>query len=143
MTSHEARANDTARYFGLDEQPGTPSAVLMAADAAAERALAHIHEVSPDMRGGAIISSDGSVLAASREPDRWAAAAKRLLDAAEGVGSGGVEHVHVATEEGEVFAVRESGLTAVAVTERFALASLMTFDMRASLRGLGAGAVAS
>ena len=44
-----------------------------------------------------------------------------------------------ATEQGEVFAIRHAGLTAVAVTERFALASLLFFDMRALLRDLAAG----
>ena len=48
------------------------------------------------------------------------------------------EQVHVATEQGEVFALRHAGLAAVAVTERFALASLMFFDMRSTLRDLAA-----
>ena len=39
-----------------------------------------------------------------------------------------------------MFAVRHEGLAAVAVTERFALASLMFFDMRAALRDLAAAA---
>ena len=36
----------------------------------------------------------------------------------------------------EAFAVREGDLAMVAVTERFTLASLMIFDMRAVLRDL-------
>ena len=40
------------------------------------------------------------------------------------------------TEQGEVFALRHAGLTAIAVTERFALSSLMFFDMRSTLRDL-------
>ena len=35
--------------------------------------------------------------------------------------------------------MRHEGLVAVAVTERFVLASLMLFDLRAVLRGLAAG----
>jgi hypothetical protein len=42
----------------------------------------------------------------------------------------------VATGEGEAFCVRESGYVAIAVTERFTLASLMIFDMRNALRRL-------
>ena len=42
-------------------------------------------------------------------------------------------HAHVATEEGEAFAVRSGDLAMVAVTERFALASLVFADMRAAL----------
>jgi hypothetical protein len=45
----------------------------------------------------------------------------------------------VATGEGEVFAVRDDELAVVAVTERFVLASLTIFDMRAVLRDLKAG----
>ena len=49
------------------------------------------------------------------------------------------EQIHIGTEQGEVFALRHAGLAAVAVTERFALASLLLFDMRALLRDLAAG----
>jgi hypothetical protein len=70
------------------------------------------------------------------EPERWgedAAALFAVADAAEGAP---VEQVHVATEQGEVFAIRNAGLAAVTVTDRFALASLMLFDMRSTLRQL-------
>jgi predicted regulator of Ras-like GTPase activity (Roadblock/LC7/MglB family) len=103
---------------------------------AAEQGLAYLAEMSPDVRGGAILAADGSPLAATGEGDRWAEAAAALLTAAEGGGDQAVEQVHVATEQGEVFAVRSGGLTAVAVTERFVLASLMAFDLRAVLRDL-------
>jgi hypothetical protein len=93
--------------------------------------------MSPDLRGAAILGPEGEVLAASgEEPERWsedAAALFAAADAAEGVP---VEQVHIATEQGEVFAIRNAGLAAVAVTERFALASLMLFDMRSTLRQL-------
>ena len=42
----------------------------------------------------------------------------------------------MATEDGEAFAVRQGELAMVAVAERFTLASLMIFDMRAVLRDL-------
>ncbi|MBA3866728.1 MAG: hypothetical protein H0X42_10375 [Solirubrobacterales bacterium] len=99
-------------------------------------ALAFLTEMSPDLRGAAILAADGSVLAAAADSKRWgedAAALLAVADAAEGTA---VEQVHVATEQGEVFVLRHEGLTAVAVTERFALASLMFFDMRATLRDL-------
>jgi predicted regulator of Ras-like GTPase activity (Roadblock/LC7/MglB family) len=103
----------------------------------AEAALAFLTEMSPDLRGAAILAADGTVLAATgEEPGRWAddaAALFEVADAAEGVP---VEQVHVATEQGEVFAIRNRGLAAVAVTDRFALASLMLFDMRSVLREL-------
>jgi predicted regulator of Ras-like GTPase activity (Roadblock/LC7/MglB family) len=103
---------------------------------AAEAALAFLSEMSPDLRGAAILDSSGAVLAAAGEHERWCEDAAALLAAADGAGPDPVEQVHVATEQGEVFALRHAGLAAFAVTERFALASLMFFDMRAILRDL-------
>ncbi len=108
-------------------------------DAAAEQALAYLVEMSPDLRGAALLGSGGAVLAASGDSDRWRQGAAGLLEVADRAGAEPVEQVHIATEQGEVFAVRDAGLTAVAVTERFALASLMLFDMRSVLRDLAAG----
>ncbi|HWW68255.1 MAG TPA: hypothetical protein VNY83_09770 [Solirubrobacterales bacterium] len=107
---------------------------------AAEQALAYLAEMSPDLRGAAILDSAGAVLAAAGHPDRWREDAAALLDVADRAGGEPVEQVHVATEQGEVFVVRSAGLAAVAVTERFALASLMFFDMRSVLRDLAATA---
>jgi hypothetical protein len=99
--------------------------------------LGRLMELSPEMRGGAILGA-GGVLAASGDRDRWGEAAWALLDAAED-GDRDLDQVHVATEAGEVFGLREGEYSAVAVTERFVLASLMAFDMRAALRDLAAG----
>ncbi len=106
---------------------------------AAASALAYLTEMSPDLRGGAILESDGSVLAASDRPERWREDVATLLEVADGAGGEPVDQAHIATEQGEVFAVRHAGLTAIAVTDRFALASLLFFDMRAVLRDLSEG----
>lgn len=106
---------------------------------AAAGALAYLTEMSPDLRGAAIVGPGGKVLAASGEPDRWREDAAALFEAADRAGEEPVEQVHVGTEQGEVFALRHAGLAAVAVTERFALASLTFFDMRSLLRDLAAG----
>ena len=98
-------------------------------------------ELSPEMRGGAILE-DRKVLAATGEEPEWADPAAALLAAAD-QGGETAEQVHVATEAGEVFALREGKLAAIAVTERFVLASLMAFDMRAALRDLAAGGPAT
>ena len=103
---------------------------------AAEQALAYLAEMSPDVRGGAILSAAGEVLAASGDGDGWAPGASALLDAADRRGEEPAEQIHLATEQGEVFLLRWSGLVAVIVTDRFVLASLMSFDMRAVLRDL-------
>jgi predicted regulator of Ras-like GTPase activity (Roadblock/LC7/MglB family) len=103
---------------------------------AAEAALAFLSEMSPDLRGAAILDSEGSVLAAAGDSERGGEDAAALLEIADRAGGEPVEQVHVATEQGEVFALRQSGLAAVAVTDRFPLASLMFFDLRATLRDL-------
>jgi len=121
--------------------PDAVAAEVLPGDAA-EAALAFLTEMSTDLRGAAILDGRGAVLAASGEPERWGEDAAALLAIADRAGGEPAEQVHIATEQGEVFALRQSGLTAVAVTERFALASLMFFDMRATLRDLaltGAG----
>jgi len=61
---------------------------------------------------------------------------ERLRAAADAAGSEPAARAHVATEDGEAFALRHGGLAIVAVAERFTLASLMLFDMRAVLRDL-------
>lgn len=103
---------------------------------AAEGALAYLTELSLDLRGAAILDGDGAVLAASGHADRWREDAAALFEAADRADGEPVEQVHVGTEQGEVFALRHAGLAAVAVTERFALASLTFFDLRAMLRDL-------
>jgi hypothetical protein len=105
------------------------------------RAVSFLEEISPQLRGCAILSGRGEVLAASGDPERWLAAGRELLDAADAAGGKPVAHAHVAAEDGEAFCVREGALAAVAVAERFTLASLMVFDLRNVLRRLAAGGV--
>jgi predicted regulator of Ras-like GTPase activity (Roadblock/LC7/MglB family) len=103
----------------------------------AEAALAFLAEMSPDLRGAAILGGDGAALAVtSDEAERWREDAAALFAVADGAEGEPVEQVHVATEQGEVFAIRAHGLAAVAVTDRFALASLLLYDMRSALREL-------
>lgn len=118
--------------------PDGETSAAVSADAAAS-ALAYLTEMSPDLRGGAILEASGAVLAASSRPERWREDVASLLGVADSAGEEAVEQVHIATEQGEVFAVRHAGLTAIAVTDRFALASLLFFDMRSVLRDLAHG----
>jgi predicted regulator of Ras-like GTPase activity (Roadblock/LC7/MglB family) len=104
----------------------------------AEAALAFLTEMSPDLRGAAILDGEGSVLAASGAAAAWGEATRALLAAADAADPEPAEQIHVGSESGEVFALRHEGLVAVAVTDRFALASLMLFDMRQALRDLAA-----
>src|SRR4051794_30490223 len=130
----EARARVTPGIFA-DMADAAPTA---APDKeSAEAALAFLTEMSPDLRGAAILGPEGEVLAATGEdPARWGEDAAALFAAADGAEGTSVEQVHIATEQGEVFAIRNAGLAAVTVTDRFALASLMLFDMRSTLRRL-------
>jgi predicted regulator of Ras-like GTPase activity (Roadblock/LC7/MglB family) len=107
---------------------------------AAEAALAYLAELSPDLRGAAILAADGAVVAASGASSRWGEDSAALFSVADRAGGEPVEQVHIGTEQGEVFAVRHAGLAAVAVTDRFALASLTFFDLKALLRELADGA---
>lgn len=133
VTIQEARARVTPGIFA--HMPDAAAAAAPDRESAA--ALAFLTEMSPDLRGAAILGPEGEVLAATgEEPERWredAAALFAVADAAEGAP---VEQVHIATEQGEVFAIRNAGLAAISVTDRFALASLMLFDMRSTLRQL-------
>jgi predicted regulator of Ras-like GTPase activity (Roadblock/LC7/MglB family) len=106
---------------------------------AAEGALAFLAEMSPDLRGAAILAGDGAVLAADGDAERWREDAAALFAVADGADDEPVEQVHIGTEQGEVFALRHAGLAAIAVTERFALASLTFFDLRMLLRDLAGG----
>jgi hypothetical protein len=112
-----------------------PSAAAPTASAA-DRAVAHLEEISPELRGCAILAGTGEVLAASGDPAAWGEAARDLIGTADAAGAEPAAHAHVATGDGEVFLVRDRDLSAVAVTERFVLASLMVFDLRAALRDL-------
>ena len=134
----EARARDTV---GIFTQMADASTTAPPSGESAEAALAFLAEMSPDLRGAAILGPEGEVLAASgEEPERWREDAAALFAAADAAEGTPVEQVHIATEQGEVFAIRNAGLAAVSVTDRFALASLMLFDMRSTLRQLARGA---
>ena len=115
--------------------PAVPTA------AAAERATARLRGLSAEIRGCAILGPDG-VLAATGNPEAWAGPAADLLAAADAAAGGSASHAHVATEDGEAYAVRLAGLAMVAVTDRFTLASLVLADMRAALRDLVRGVIA-
>ena len=97
--------------------------------------LARFRSLSSDVRGCALLGPDG-VLAATGDPARWLEPARAMLDAADSAAGATASHAHVATEDGEAYAVRHAGLAMVAVTERFTLASLVLADMRAALRDL-------
>jgi hypothetical protein len=130
----EARARVTVGIFA---DMADAAAAAPPSEESAAAALEFLAEMSPDLRGAAIIGSAGEVLAViDGDADRWQDDAAALFAAADAAEGEPVEQVHIATEQGEVFAIRNAGLAAVSVTERFALASLMLFDLRSVLRQL-------
>lgn len=122
-------------------KPPPPGAGIPA-PAEAERAVALMEEISADLRGCAVLAGRSEALAASGERRLWGEAGSALLGAADATRPGALaEQVHVATEDGEAFALRQGDLAMVAVTERFTLASLVVSDMRMILRDLARGEV--
>ena len=104
--------------------------------------MRRLEEMAADVRGCAVLADGGEVLAASgdgAQQDGWRTGAADLLAAADAARDEPAMHVHVATEDGEVLAVRHAGFAIVAVAERFTLASLLVFDIRTVLRDLVAG----
>ena len=57
------------------------AAATAPAPADAEAALSFLTEMSPDLRGGAILAGDGTVLAASGDATGWAEEAVNRIDA--------------------------------------------------------------
>ncbi len=92
--------------------------------------------LEPELRAAAVLAGDREVLASTLDDDAWRQSVVDLAESLEGIGDGDLDSSHIATEEAEVFTVRESGFSLVAVTERFVLASLTSFDIRMSLRDL-------
>ena len=117
-----------------------PAATATPSAADAEVAVARLESMSVDLLGCVILDPEGEPLAASGELEPWGEAARGILAAADAAAGEPATQTHVGTEDGEVFAVRLGGYAAVAAAERFALAGLMLFDLRAVLRDLARGA---
>jgi hypothetical protein len=100
-----------------------------------DKATAYLMEISPELRGCAILNTKGELLAASSEGEGWQEPARELIEAIDAAGDEQATHAHIATGDGEVFMVREGDRVAVAVAERFTLASLVLFDLRSALQG--------
>lgn len=96
--------------------------------------------LEPELRAAAVLSDSGEMLASTVDDQGWKRSALEFADALAAAGDGDLDSSHVATEQAEVFLVREAGFSLVAVTARFVLASLTSFDIRMSLRDLAAEA---
>lgn len=106
-------------------------------------ALDYLAELSTDIRAGVLLDSGGG-LAASWEGDDERGERVRelvvdLLERVDAEAAGGDRpvQVEVSTGAGGVFAVRDDDWTLAVVTGRFALPSLMFYDLRKVLEDLG------
>jgi hypothetical protein len=100
--------------------------------------LERLAALSPDLLDAAIFDADGVQVSSSDGSD-WATGARELWAAADAGETGSSTQIHVGTEDGEVFAVRNGAASIVSTSRRFALASLMLTDLRTALRDLGSG----
>jgi hypothetical protein len=91
-------------------------------------ALDYLRELSADIRAGVVLDPAGKLLAG---PDALAEPARDLMTAA-----GDAREVHVAIADGTVFAARSDRHTVVVVCGRFALPSLVRYDLRLVLADL-------
>ena len=113
-----------------------------------ELALRYLDELSTDIRAAVLLDSAGQVAAAhsvsgDAPPERLGELAARVFEHAQEAAAdtpgfdGEVAQVEATTADGAVFAVRAEGWTIVVVAGRFALPSLMFYDLRAVLSDLG------
>lgn len=108
------------------------------------RALENLSELEPGLKAAAVVDNEGRTVAstgtAAGAGSAWSGAALELLASVDEAGESDFDSAHLATDEAEIFVVREGELALIAVTERFVLASLTSFDMRMALRDLNSGA---
>jgi hypothetical protein len=97
-------------------------------------ALDYLAELSTDIRAAAVLDESGAVAAQSGFDEGGADQVRALVgDLFENAATNQVE---VALPEGSVYAVRDHGWTLAVVAGRFALSSLMFFDLRMVTRDL-------
>jgi len=95
-------------------------------------ALDYLRELSADIRAGVVLAPDGAHLAG---PEALAEPARDLFAAA-----GDAAEVQVSTPDGAVYGARSDSHTIAVVCGRFALPSLIRYDLRLVLSDLGGGA---
>jgi hypothetical protein len=118
---------------------GADTAAIVATVSAAltpELALQYLGELSTDINASVVMSADGRTAAASRPGetgDRLRELTQQLFERADAADAHVVTQVEVSTGDGAVYAVRDERWTIGVVTGRFALSSLMFYDLRSVL----------
>jgi predicted regulator of Ras-like GTPase activity (Roadblock/LC7/MglB family) len=101
--------------------------------------LEYLGELSTDIKASVVVSADGLTAADSLpgdSGDRMRELTQQLLERADAVDDEVVTQVEVSTGDGAVYAVRDEQWTVGVVTGRFALSSLMFYDLRRVLGDL-------
>jgi predicted regulator of Ras-like GTPase activity (Roadblock/LC7/MglB family) len=104
-----------------------------------ELALQYLSELSTDIKASAVVSADGRTAAASKPGvagDRLRELTRELFERAETADDRPVSQVEVSTGDGAVYAARDENWMIAVVTGRFALSSLMFYDLRSVLGDL-------
>jgi predicted regulator of Ras-like GTPase activity (Roadblock/LC7/MglB family) len=108
----------------------------------AQQALADLTEISSQIEAAVVFDEKGKVAGSTLgEPgraDELAAAAKELLDAADGVktGESPLTQLEVATDEVSVFVVREGKTCIAATTGSNATVGLVFYDLKSALKNV-------
>lgn len=98
-----------------------------------ELALQYLGELSTDIKASVVVSADGRTAAASKPGetgDRLRELTQQLFERADAADNHVVTQVEVSTGDGAVYAVRDERWTVGVVSGRFALSSLMFYDLR-------------
>jgi predicted regulator of Ras-like GTPase activity (Roadblock/LC7/MglB family) len=105
----------------------------------ATQAIADLTEISPQVRQVVAVAAGGAVtgsnLADTARADRFAAAARRLLDTAEELRPG-VAQLEAATPAGSVFVVRDGERLIAATTTPEPTVGLVFYDLKTCLRSI-------
>jgi predicted regulator of Ras-like GTPase activity (Roadblock/LC7/MglB family) len=102
-------------------------------------ALQYLGELSTDIKASVVASTDAATAAASLPGDggdRLHELTQELFERADAADEQTVAQVEVSTGDGAVYAVRDERWTVAVVTGRFALSSLMFYDLRSVLGDL-------
>ena len=106
-------------------------------------ALQYLGELSTDIKASVLLAEDGRIAAAgepAKTGDQLRDLTLELFAKADAADDQPVTQVEVSTGTGAVYALREGSWTIAVVTGRFALSSLMFYDLRTVLGDLEAKA---
>ncbi len=106
-------------------------------------ALRHLGELSTDVRAAVLLDAHGELAAAEPEDGELANDLRELLlellESADAADGEAVAEVEVTGPTGAVFVVRARDFTLAVMTNRFALSSLIRYDLRRVLADLDRG----